>query len=164
MFEKFRDKCIEIYELDPAHFLSAPGLSWNFCLKNTGVKLELLTGNDMLMMIKKGIRGGMCNSVYRYAEANNKYMQIYDENIESSFLQYLDANNQCGWSMCEKLPVGRFKWIEKDDLLKFDENMTKNSDIGYVLEVDVEYLKILHKLHSDLPSYLKEWKSIDVIS
>ena len=166
--ENFRDKCIEIYELDPAHFLSAPGLSWNFCLKNTGVKLELLTDNDMLMMIEKGIRGGMCNAVYRYAEANNKYMQIYDENIESSFLQYLDTNNQYGWSMCEKLPAGRFKWIEKDDLLKFDEkfikNYDKNSDIGYVLEVDVEYTKVLHKLHSDLPSYLKEWKSINVIS
>ena len=70
MFENFRDKFIEIYELDPAHFLSAPGLAWQACLKKTEVKLELLTDNDMLMMVEKGIRGGICQAVYRHAEAN----------------------------------------------------------------------------------------------
>ena len=76
IFENFRDKCIEIYQLDPAHFLSAPGLAWQACLQKTGIKLELLTDNDMLMMTEKGIRGGMCNAVYRHAKANNKYMKI----------------------------------------------------------------------------------------
>ena len=123
MFENFRDKCIEIYGLDPSHFLSAPGLSWQGCLKKTGVKLELLNDNDMLMMFEKGIRGEMWNAVYRNATANNKYMQKYDENIESPFLQYLDGNNQYWWTMSEKFPVYGFKWIEKDDLLKFDENI-----------------------------------------
>ena len=56
VFENFRDKCIEIYGLDPAHFLSAPGLAWQACLKKTGVKLELLTDYDMILMIEKGIR------------------------------------------------------------------------------------------------------------
>ena len=60
VFENFRDKCIEMYELDPAQFLSASGLSWQACLKKTGVKLELLTDNGMLMMFEEGIRGGMC--------------------------------------------------------------------------------------------------------
>ena len=60
VFENFRDGCIKIYELDPAHFLSAPGLAWQACLKKTKVKLELITHNDMLMMVEKGIRGGMC--------------------------------------------------------------------------------------------------------
>ena len=63
VFENFRDKCIEIYELDLAHFLSAPGLSWWACLKKTEVQLELLTDNDMLLMIEEGIRGGMCNAI-----------------------------------------------------------------------------------------------------
>ena len=72
VYENFRDKCIEIYQLDPAHFLSAPGLAWQACLKNTGVELELLTNNDMLMRYENGIRGRMCNAVYRYAKANNK--------------------------------------------------------------------------------------------
>ena len=62
VFENFRDKCIEIYELDPAHFLSAPGLAWQACLKKTEVELELLTDNDMLKMFVKGTRGGICQA------------------------------------------------------------------------------------------------------
>ena len=111
VFENFRDKCLEISELDPAHFLSAPGLAWQACLKMTGVKLELLTDNDMLMMIENGTRGGMCNAIHRYAKANNNYMRSYDKNTESS---YLDANNLYGWAMSQKLPVDGFKWIEED--------------------------------------------------
>ena len=90
VYENFRDKCIEIYQLDPAHFLSAPGLAWQACLKNTGVELELLTNNDMLMRYENGIRGRMCNAVYRYAKANNKNL---NENILSTYLEYLDANS-----------------------------------------------------------------------
>ena len=90
VYENFRDRCIDTYELDPAHYLSAPGLAWQACLKKAKVKLELLTDNDMLMMVEKGIRGGVCNAVYRYAKANNKYMKNYNKNIESSYLVYLD--------------------------------------------------------------------------
>ena len=104
VFENFRNKCIEIYELDPAHFLSAPGLAWEVCLKKTGVKLELLTDYDMLLMVEGGIRGGMCQATHRYAKANNKHMKNYDKNIESSYLTYLDANNLYGWAMSQKLP------------------------------------------------------------
>ena len=93
VFENFRNKCIEIYGLNPAHFFSAPGLLWQACLKKTGVKLELLTDNDMLIMQEEGIRRKMCHAIYRYAKANNKYMKSYDKNIESSYLEYLDANN-----------------------------------------------------------------------
>ena len=75
VFENFRDKCIEIYKLDPAHFLPAPGLAWQAYLKKTSVKLKLLTDNDMLLMVEEGIRGGMCQAIYRYAEANSKYMK-----------------------------------------------------------------------------------------
>ena len=75
VFENFRNKCIEIFEVDPAHVLSAPGLAWQTCLKKTEVKLELLTDNDMLMIIEKEIRGGICHAIYRYAKANNKYMR-----------------------------------------------------------------------------------------
>ena len=71
VFESFRNMCIEIYGLDPAYFLSAPGLAWQACLKKTGVKLELITDVDMLLMIEKGIRGGICHSIYRHAKANN---------------------------------------------------------------------------------------------
>ena len=93
VFEKFRDMCIKEYELDPAHFLSLPGLAWQACLKKTNIELELLTDYDMLLMVEEGIRGGICHSVHRYAKANNKYMKNYDNNEESSYIQYLDANN-----------------------------------------------------------------------
>ena len=109
VFENFRDKCNEIYELDPVYFVSAPGLAWQACLKKTGVKLELLTDYDMILMIEKGIRGGICQATHRYAKANNKYMKNYDKNNESSYIEYLDANNLYGWAMSQKLPVKGFK-------------------------------------------------------
>ena len=93
IFENFRNMCIKVHELDPAHFLSAPGLAWQAWLKKTEVKLELLTDFDMLLMVEKRIRGGICHAMHRYAKANNKYMKDYNKDEEESFLEYLDANN-----------------------------------------------------------------------
>ena len=87
-----------MYELDPAHFLSAPRLALQACLKKTGVKLVLLTDYDMLLMVEEEIR---------YTKANNKYMKSYDKNIISSCLMYLDENNLYGWTMSQTLPVKR---------------------------------------------------------
>ena len=87
VFENFRDMCIKEYELDPAHFVSLPGLAWQAYLKKTNIELELLTNYDMLLMVEKGIRGGICHSIHRYAKANNKYMQNYNNNEESSYIQ-----------------------------------------------------------------------------
>ena len=161
VFENLRNKCIEIYELNPAHFLSAPGLAWQACLKNTEVKLELLTDIDMLFMVEKGIRAGICQAVHRFAKANNEYMKSYHKNIESLYLLYLDVNNLYGWVMSQKLPVNGFEWVKK--LSKFDErfikNYDENSDKGYFLEVVVKYPKNLFGLHSDLP-FLPERKKI----
>ena len=109
VFENFRNMCLEKYELDPTHFVSAPGLAWQACLKKTGVKLELITDYDMLLMIEKGIRDGICQATHRYAKANNEYIKNYDKNVESSYIEYLDANNLYGWAMSQKLPVTCFK-------------------------------------------------------
>ena len=103
---------LKTLETDPAHFLSAPGLVWQDCLKNTGMRLELLTNIDMLLMIEKGTRGGICHTIHGYAKANNKYMKNYDKNNASSYLMYLDANNLYGWAMSQKLPVNSFEWVE----------------------------------------------------
>ena len=105
VFENFRDMCIKVYELDPAHSLSLPGLAWQACLKKTNIELELLTDYSMLVMVEEGIRGGICHSMHRYAKANNKYMKNYNKDEESSYIQYLDANNLYGWAMSKKLPV-----------------------------------------------------------
>ena len=96
VFENFRDKCIEIYELDPAPFLSALRLAWQACLKKTKVKLESLTDIDMLLMVEKRIRGGICQAIHRYAKVNNKYLTNHNKDIISSYLMYLDANNLHG--------------------------------------------------------------------
>ena len=153
VFENFRNKCLEVCELDPAHFLSLPGLAWQACLKKMNVILELLTDYNMLLMVEEGIRGGICHSIHRYAKANNKYMENYDENKESSYIQYLDANNLYGWAMSQKLPKNNFKWVENTSRIneEFIKNYNENSNKGYILEVDVKYPKKLHDLHSDLP-------------
>ena len=96
VFQNIRNMCIEIYGLDPVYFVSAPGLTWQICLKKTEVKLELITDYDMTLMIEKGIRGGICQATQRYAKANNKCMKNYDKNIDSSYIEYLDANNLYG--------------------------------------------------------------------
>ena len=118
----------------------------------------------MLLMIEAGIRGGMCQSVHRYAKANNKYMKNYDKSIESSYLMYLDANNLYGWAMSKKLPVNGFKW--ENDLSRFNENFIKNynenSDVGYFLEVDIEYPKQLWSSHKDLP-FLPEGRKLEKV-
>ena len=147
-------------KLDPAHFLSLPGLAWQACLKKTNVKLELLTDYDMLLMVEEGIRGGRCHSIHRYAKANNKYMNNYNENEESSYIQYLDVNNLYGWAMSQKLPVNNFKWIEDTSKIneKFIKNYYENSGKGFILEVDVKYPKELYDSHSDLPFLSKKMK------
>ena len=82
-----------MYEVGSAKFISALRLAWQAALKRTEVKLDLLTDIDMLLMIEKDIRAETCDATHRYAKANNKYMKDYDENKESSFLNYWDVNN-----------------------------------------------------------------------
>ena len=125
VFENFRKACIKTYELDPAHFISLPGLAWQACLKKR-VELELLTDYDMLLMIEEGIRGGICHAIHRYAKANNEYMKDYDKSKESSYIQYLDANNLYGAPMSEKLPINGFKWV--NDISKIDKKFVKSYD------------------------------------
>ena len=90
--------------------MSAPGLAWQACLKKTKVELELLTDIDMLLMVEKGTRGGICQAIHRHAKANNKYKKNYNRDVISSYLMYLDANNFYGWAMSEELPVN-YLWL-----------------------------------------------------
>ena len=112
-------------------------------------------------MVEKGIRGRICQAKHSYAKANNKYMNKYDKEIDSSYIEYLDANNLYGWAMSQKLPLDRFEWVK--NLSKFNEDFIKecdeNSDKGYFLDVDVEYPKSLFSFQKDLP-FLPERKNI----
>ena len=150
VFQAFRDTCLKHYKLDPVHFYTSPGLAWRTCLKCTGIKLELLTDPDMLLMFERGIRGGITQAVHKYALVNNKYMgDRFDPRSKSSYLQYLDANNLYGWAMSQPLPTGGFKWVDvnPNEISK----LATRTDKGYLLEVEVSYPKELHNPHNDLP-------------
>ena len=153
VFENFRDICLKIYGLDPVHYYTAPGLAWDACLKMTGVQLELLNETNMLLLIEKGIRGGISIISNRYGEANNKYMKGYNKNKLSKFLMYLDANNLYGCAMSEKLPTHGFKWLTSGEMEKlFNNQIVQVWDrIPCILEVDLEYPKELHDSHNDYP-------------
>ena len=135
--ENFRDMCLKIYELGPAKFFSAPGLAWQAALKKTGVEL---TDIDMLLMVEKGIRGGMFHAIRHYAKANNKYMKDYDKK-RIMYLKYWDVINFYCWAMSQKLPVNNFEWIEETP--HFNEGFIKNYndevDEAYCVEFDVQY-------------------------
>ena len=154
-FENFRKVCMKEYKLDPCYFVSAPGLAFEAFLKHTDVELELLTDNDMILMCEKGIRGGITQAIHRYLSGNKKYMNNFREDMASSFLMYLDANNLYDWTMCRKLPLNNFEWIGNPNemfttksILNYDE---ETNEKGCLLEVDIEYPKELHNAHSKLP-------------
>ena len=122
VFENFRNMCLEIHELDPSKFLSARGLEWQAAIKKTIVKLDLLTDINMLLMVGKGIRGGISHSIYQYAKAN-KYMNNYKNNKESSYIQYWYVSNLFRQAMLQKRPVNNFEWIK--DTSQFNEYFIK---------------------------------------
>ena len=133
VFENFRDICIKNNKLDPGYYYTAPGSAWDAALKVTGVKLELLSDMDMLLMVEKGIRGGVSMISTRYGKSNNKYMgDKYDPSEPSKYIAYLDANNLYGWAMSKPLPTHSFKWMDSCEL----ENWKK---YPCILEVDLEY-------------------------
>ncbi|XP_051167813.1 uncharacterized protein LOC127285718 [Leptopilina boulardi] len=150
IFENFRDQCLLAYGLDPAHYYTTPGLTWDAMLKYTNIRLELLTDIDMVMFIERGIRGGVSQCTNRYAKANNPYMEKYDASEETSYIVYFDANNLYGWAMIQSLPFGGFEWVENVDN-NFDFNVADDAPIGYILEVDLDYPEELHDKHSDFP-------------
>ena len=153
VFENFRDICLKNYGLDPVYYYTAPGLAWDAMLKMTKINLELLSDVDKLLMIEKGIRGGISIISNRYGKANNKYMADFNIKEPSKYLMYLDANNLYGWAMSQKLPVHSFKWMTDKEI----ENIFNNQIVQVwertpcILEVDLEYPEELHDLHNDYP-------------
>ena len=126
VFKAFRDVCLKTYDLDPAHFYTAPGLAWKAFLKKTRIKLELLLDPDMLLMFERGIRGGITQSIHRLTKANNPYISS-EFNEKTNYLQYLDANNLYGWVMSQHLPTGKFKWgeVKPNGIRKLEKHKDK---------------------------------------
>ena len=150
VFENFRTMCLNYYGLDPCHYYTLPNYAWDAMLKKTKNELEQITDLDMYEMIDSGLRGGMCQVSHKHVKANNKHLDNYNENVTSSYIAYLDANNLYGKAMSKHLPYKSFKWcndiINTEHVLNFEDK-----HMGYVLEVDLEYPKELHDLHSDYP-------------
>ncbi|XP_036146037.1 uncharacterized protein LOC118646692 [Monomorium pharaonis] len=152
VFEKLRDNSIESYGLDPAHYYTLPGYTWDAMLKYTGVRFELLTDIDidMVLFVERGVRGGLSQCSNRYERANNRHLPCYDSSQPSSFLMYYDVNNLYGWAMCQSLPYSCFQWL--DDIANFDVmSVFADSYFVYILEVDLAYPHELHDAHADLP-------------
>ena len=157
VFEKFISTCLEYYGLNPCHYFSSPGLSWDAILKMTKIELELISDIHVYLFIEKGMQGGISYIAKRHSKAYNKYMESYDVNKPSKFILYLDANNLCCWAMSQYLLYSGFKWLNQKEIDKFDVNsiecnsIEKNSSDGYILEVDLAYSDELQELHNDYP-------------
>jgi hypothetical protein len=153
VFEAFRRMSLKEYKLDPAHFYTTPGLSFQACLKMTGVHLELLTDHNMLLMVENGIRGGTSMISCRESTANNKYVpETFDSARDSTYIAYLDANNLYGYAMSCPLPVGEYTWLSRDQIAQLDiMGVAEDADYGYILEVDLDYPARLHDSHNCYP-------------
>ena len=154
-FEKFIFTCLKYYGLDPYHYFSAPGLSWDAMLKMSGVALEKISDPDKYMYFEQGRRGGVSYINKRFSETS-----------KNKHILYLDMNNLYGCAMRQYLPISNFKWVKNIDKIEQKlMNIKHNSSNGYILEVDLEYPKKLHDIHNAYPlapeksNIPKEWLS-----
>ena len=178
VFENFRNMALQTYRLDPAHYYTAPGLSWDAMLRYccnihiyiyimhlcylfihflihfryTKIEIELITDPTMFLMIENSIRGGLSVVVHKYAKANNEYLADYNPDNNTSHCVYLDANNLYGWAMSQMMPFKGMRWLSSEEAQNLNYlEVSDDSTKGYILEVDIEYPKELHDKHSDLP-------------
>ncbi|VEN33949.1 unnamed protein product, partial [Callosobruchus maculatus] len=148
VFEHFRSNAHKTYGLDPAWYYTLPGYTWSCMLKYTQCKLDIMKDVDQLLFIESGIRGGISQCCGRFSKANNHYMTNYDPSQLSKYILYTDINNMYGHSMSDYLPYGGFEWVDTDiDVTTIPDD----SEIGYILSVDILYPKSLHNAHSDFP-------------
>ncbi|GBO35192.1 hypothetical protein AVEN_41119-1 [Araneus ventricosus] len=153
VFTSFRRKAMRYYDLDPIHFVTSAELTWNAGLKFTKIELQLLTNVNDYIWFESQMRGGICFLGKRHAVANNPYLvESYDENKSHSYIVALDANNLYGYVMSQPLPVGNFSWLTPEEVNDFDVfKYDKNSEIGFIIEVDLRCPKRLQLKTNDLP-------------
>ncbi|GET54115.1 hypothetical protein RIR_jg31686.t2 [Rhizophagus irregularis DAOM 181602=DAOM 197198] len=173
IFQNFREMALKKYGLDPLWYYSTPGFAWDALFFMTGQRLDLITDQDMYMMVEQKLRGGISMVSKRYARANNPDMgegKWTAEKPKSSIL-YLDANNLYGWAMLQYLPTGNFHWVKEENELSNIQRQIESNEIpddsseGYILKVKLEYPQALHSQHTDYPlapermKVKKEWLS-----
>ena len=146
VFENFRKAAMATYGLDPAHYYTLPGCSWDCLLKCTKIRLEQITEANMYLFIEKGLRGVISMVSHRHVIANNRYMQDYNPEQPTSYLMYLDSNNLYGWAMSQPMPTGGFQWVNYTDQIL---ETPADAGHGFILEVDLDYPTSLHRQHND---------------
>ena len=148
----FRKLSLFYYKLDPMHYISLPGLSWDSCLRFTKIKLELITDVNQYNFLESGIKGGISVVSNRFSVANNIYLNNFNPEDINKFILSIDANGLYGFGQSQVLPTGGFAWLNQDEIDKLDINeIPEDSDIGYILEVDLYYPECLHSDHNDFP-------------
>ena len=139
------------YKLDPVHYFGTLEIAWDACLKMSGQWLELLTNPEKHLFVERAQRGEMSFIGQRCSEANDKYMENYDETKESTYFMYFDANSLYNWTICNDLPVRDFKWVKTDDKNEFINKKISEKNYNFFVECDITYPQELHDLHNDYP-------------
>ena len=149
IFKDFREFSLKNYGLDPAHFSTAPALSWSEAMKLTKVELELPDDPNITLFVDRGLAGGIYMISNQFAKANNPALgEKFDPQEKQSFIMLVDCNNQYGWAMSQYLPTGGFGWVTYAPDVTYLEDEAED---GYIFEVDLEYPKELHDLHDTYP-------------
>ena len=152
VFQKFISPSLKYYNLDPCHYFSAPGLSWDAMLKMKKVELEKISDSEKHIFVERVMKGGMSCISTRFSIANNEYCPNYDKNKPKVYINYFDMNNLYGHAMNEYLPYGAFKWVEgNNEVVNRILNKSGTSLHGYLLEVHLDYPENLHDYHNDYP-------------
>ena len=154
VFENFRDQAMQYYELDPVHYLTLPGYSWDVMLHMTKAKIGLMQDLEMIKMVESGIRGGISMVTKKHAQANNPLLPsgYYNPEKPVTWLKYIDSNNLYGWGLSQPLPLDNFHWLTQDQIEQTDfTQVPDDASTGFILEVNLTYPLELHNLHNDFP-------------
>jgi len=156
VFENFRQTCLEYYNLDPANYISAPGLAWDAMLNQTKIELDLITDPKILDIIERQKKGGLCFvGSQRHTVANNHYLENFDKTKPENYIIYLDANNEYGWAMSKPLPYKNLKLYDEPEL--FESLMPDilecpdDSSIGFIIECDLIFPPHIHDKLKEFP-------------
>lgn len=147
VIDQFQTTCYKTYQLDAAHYFTAPDLPFDAILKITNVNIQLLTDHTMLNFLQSNIRGGISQCSHRFAQANNEYIPTYDTSKPKDYLCYWDACNLYGWAISQMLPIDDFEWVSDCENLDVSQ-IPDDSNVGYILDVDIVYSRELHDYHN----------------
>lgn len=166
-FLVFRRTSLKYYSLDPVHYITSAQLTWDAGLKYSKVELKLLNSVDDYIWFESQMRGGISFLGRRYVNANNPFIpDTYNPNISNNFILALDVNNLYGFCLTQPLPIGNFSWLTESEIRNFNIlNTVSNSEVGYILEVDLFYPPSLHNKHNEFPLAVEHMNvSYDMLS